>query len=308
MGYTIKFSKLTSHIKVVESVYGLITSIKSGKADPKRIHLDFRDCSFIKPDYLLMVITGLEFLRKTYIINGKCHLGNNNLTNFLSRIDFFKQLGADYPQSNGRNSSIGKFIEIKKFKDDNEQLDVVNSIMRIIKDNCLITESVYTSLDYCLQEITDNVLNHSQENNGWVVAQYYPILNQIRIMIADYGIGIHKSLITNYPEFSDHESIIKCIEQGIKGKGIIRTGQGHGLYATSMFAELNQGNLSIISGEKLLEITSKNKIVLDIPFWQGTCIFLLINTNIQVDYHKFTSNHYDYGEIVKERLKGFNFN
>jgi len=79
-------------------------------------------------------------------------------------------------------------------------------------------------------------------------------------------------------------------------------GQGHGLFATSTFVKLNKGFLSICSGNKKLNITENKLTVKSIKRWNGTYIYLRINTNVDVDYTEFTSKHYDYKKDLFESM------
>ena len=81
-------------------------------------------------------------------------------------------------------------------------------------------------------------------------------------------------------------------------------GKGHGLYATSKFIELNHGWLTILSGSHKLDVTNGLRDVSKISNWQGTCVYLRINTNMDVDYKEFTGKHYDYKEHRFEQLFG----
>ena len=173
----------------------------------------------------------------------------------------------------------------------------MNSVVRVLREKSALDDDVYASLDYCFNEILDNVLNHTEEKVGWVVAQYFANINSIRLIVCDFGMGIHKSLNQKH-NFTEEEAISKCIESGVtNGKG-----QGHGLFATASFVRLNKGWLSLFSGNKKLNVSEKETVVKDIDEWQGTCVYIRINTNVAVDYKEFTSPFYDYKKQVFENL------
>jgi len=65
---------------------------------------------------------------------------------------------------------------------------------------------------------------------------------------------------------------------------------------------LNKGWLSVISGNKKLNVTEKNTILKEIDGWQGTYVYIRINTNIDVDYTEFTSKNYDYKAQIFEDM------
>ena len=70
----------------------------------------------------------------------------------------------------------------------------------------------------------------------------------------------------------------------------------------SAFIKLNKGWLSVISKNKRLNVTEDKIEVKNISHWQGTCVYLRINTNVEVDYKEFTSKYYDYKRELFEDM------
>lgn len=262
-----------------------------------QIRLDFTGCDFIYADYAILFLCTIKYLERLgFKVGGNIILNRDSGTaKYLAKMNFFENLKVEFPFE-VQKTDDGTAVRMQKYNREN-QLEVLQSILKVLRNNSSMHENVYTGLDYCLNEILDNVLNHSEENEGWVVAQYSEELNSIRLIVADFGIGIHKSLNIRH-NFSESEALFKCIEEGItNGKG-----QGHGLYATSSFVKLNKGWLSVCSGTKKLNVTEKQTIVKDVAGWNGTYVYLRINTNIDVDYTEFTSKNYDYKKQIFEDL------
>ncbi len=295
MNHLIKISEITSQKHAIEAFDQLVNAYS--RNSKTKVTIDFSDCEFIYPDYILILVCTIKYLENIgFNIHGKIKINKDSrLCHYLASMDFFENLKVQFPfkiEPINENSSV----KIQRYTSEN-QIEVLNSILKVLKENSSLDENVYTGLDYCLNEILDNVLNHSEREEGWIVAQYFPNLNSIRLIVADYGIGIHESLNMKH-NFSPEEAILKCIEEGVSnGKG-----QGHGLYATTTFVKLNRGFLSIASGNKKLSVTEKETKVKDIPNWNGTCVYFRINTNVAVDYTKFTSRNYDYKKQLFEDL------
>ncbi len=295
--YYIDFNKASqSHESILDCCNHMIAYYSEYPKTP--IVLNFSKCNFIYPDYALLFMCAFKYLESLGIeVHGNIRFSKNNtiVIEYLAKMNFFKFLKVEVPKRLGLLQS-NKFVVIQKYNAEN-QLDVLNSIIQIIKENSCINKNVITSLDYCLNEILDNVLNHSESEEGWIVAQYFEKINSIRLIVADSGIGIQRSLNTRY-NFTEEEAIRRCIEKGVtNGKG-----QGHGLYATSTFSKLNKGWMSLISGNKKFDVSSQHKEIKEIPFWQGTCVYLRVNTNVDVDYKKFTSEHFDYKEVAYKEM------
>ena len=206
-------------------------------AEPNtKIIIDFSDCNFIYPDYAILLLCSIKHIENLGIeVKGTIKLDTNTeIVSYLAKMNFFENLNIELPISipkiNPHNS-----VQIQKYTSEN-QLAVLNSILKVLKEKSALDDNVYASLDYCFNEILDNVLNHTDEKVGWVVAQYFENINSIRLIVCNFGMGIHASLNQKY-SFTEEEAISKCIENGVtNGKG-----QGHGLFATASFVRLNKG-------------------------------------------------------------------
>lgn len=94
---------------------------------------------------------------------------------------------------------INKYFESSSLPNievfDNENIFAVYSdIINILKNSPEIELSILQVLSYCLYEVLDNVLTHSSKNNGTIFLHYHAKESTIKILIADDGIGIQKSL------------------------------------------------------------------------------------------------------------------
>ena len=97
---------------------------------------------------------------------------------------------------------INKYFESSSLPNievfDNENIFAVYSdIINILKNSPEIELSILQVLSYCLYEVLDNVLTHSSKNNGTIFLHYQANESTIKILIADDGIGIQKSLSEN---------------------------------------------------------------------------------------------------------------
>lgn len=103
-------------------------------------------------------------------------------------------------------------------------------------------------------------------------------------MICDNGIGIREALKNgkrkDYRHISEAEALSLCIQRGVtNGQGL-----GFGLYATSRFIQLNNGDMLLYSGNHSLAINGENVAVSKGDFWPGTLVAMRIRTNIPVNY------------------------
>lgn len=77
------------------------------------------------------------------------------------------------------------------------------------------TESEFSNVQVAIDEIFNNISDHSMKDNGCVFAQFYPRNREIIISISDFGIGIPNSVRPMYPELEDYELLEKATEEGV---------------------------------------------------------------------------------------------
>lgn len=252
------------------------------------IEINIPAAKMIYPEYLIVIVGAIRFLRYKGI---KCSIKVNNPGNntYVSRINFYKELGLDIPEYFKRHDSTGRFIEITPFNKDNS-VQVTNDIMKIIKENFNIDKNLIGCLNYCLFEMIDNVQNHAESPiDGYTVAQYYPNLQELRIVILDTGIGIYRSLTKSekYKDLSPEKALLYCTEKGVtRGYGC-----GNGLYDVRRIICDNDGELKIFSGDNYLDLSRHSLSVQKSPYWQGTIIYVRINTNKTVNIEKLFGNN-----------------
>lgn len=181
-----------SHIQTLEICNGLVSRYKD--TPETELIIDFTECNFIYPDYIILFLCSIKYVESLgYHVFGTIELdADKKIVNYLAKMGFFKHLKVELPISVSEIDT-NSAVQIQEYTSDT-QIEVLNSILKVLKDKGSINENVYASLDYCFNEILDNVLNHTDEKRVWVVAQYYDNLNSIRLCVCDYGMGIHKSL------------------------------------------------------------------------------------------------------------------
>src|SRR5690606_32833445 len=69
---------------------------------------------------------------------------------------------------------------------------------------------------YLIDEMTHNINDHSQAEQGFIFARYYPASNYIDVCICDGGIGIYESY-SKSPKFHP-QSEQEAIEFAINGR------------------------------------------------------------------------------------------
>ena len=280
----IKFSKINSHAQIIEA----LDILQSEVSDEIVVNFDFTGHAKIYSDYLLLIVSLLKHLESkglkiTYrLVNSS---NNKNQLDYISRVDFFKNLDIEYNENFERFRTVGRFTEIRAFDNDNAIL-LYNRMMNVLVHDEINVEMLAV-LKYCLWEVIDNTLNHSGKGftygngSGYGCIQYFPTHKEIRIIISDTGVGIHHALTkhptSKYKDLSEREAVLASIEKGVTNG----EGRGFGLWATAELIKHNKGKMQIHSGNALLSISDKIEI-LDAPYWQGTYTTFRLNTDIPV--------------------------
>lgn len=292
----IDFRIIVSHAQLTEVLSPAFTATEN---DVVNFQININSYSLLYSDYLLLIVSTVDYLRKNNIkIEGNIlGLGENPArANYASRVDFFKHLGAPFIEEFERQEATGKFTEIRVFNEDTA-LSLFDDIMRILINN-KVDENVLAVLNFCLWEVIDNTLNHSGVGftygvgSGFACAQYFPNRNELRIMIADNGVGVHYALTqhpnSKFKHLSAEEAVWSCVDKNVTNSA----GMGFGLWATAEMIRENAGELIVYSGNHQLVCTTE-KTIAEKSNWKGTFTFLKINTNIPVNHEVIFDKHHD---------------
>ena len=266
------------------------------------IEIDLNHTNFIHSDKLLFIIAAVKYARSagSGVDVRVLRIDDRSKLSYVQRMNFFKELGITEPEKFRRWNSEGRFLPIQSFCSV-DYLDIPEKLNNIISTKIRIEKSAKVFIDYCLCEIVDNVINHSKSPFGWVVAQSYPAKGTIRILVLDLGIGIHESLTgeveSEFSKLSPKEALAICANKGVtRGR---EHGVGNGLFHTSELIKLNQGNMTIYSGEHALMKSINTSKVIESPFFRGTAVYLNISSRNPVDYGSVLGA--EYGDYYDER-------
>ena len=161
-----------------------------------------------------------------------------------------------------------------------------------------IEVSVLQALSYCLYEMMDNVHIHSGKPLGTAMTYYDSAQKTLSILIADDGMGVRASLSENekYKDISEAQALTLCLEDKITdGKGL-----GFGLYTTSRLVNRIGKEFILHSGSHKLIIKDGVTTVLENGFWQGTLIYMVIGTGVEIDPNQIVDHRADAAEEYNE--------
>ena len=126
---------------------------------------------------------------------------------------------------------------------------IVNAVELELNKTVHLAKGVKLCFTWCLNEVMDNVLNHSAtvgNATGYVMVQYVPSEKLIKVCVFDMGIGLKASFEgSKYSPKTDEEAIQLAVQEKVtSGKG-----QGNGLYGLKrLVGQSPMGKLHIKSG------------------------------------------------------------
>lgn len=203
-----------------------------------------------------------------------------NVPTYLKKIHFLSPDEID-KTTTGKGTNFLDRVWIFNSSDDVHTL--VNGFLASIRKSCIAEEGVLQACEWGLNEIMDNVIQHSNENIGFIMGQVHKENQVLRISIFDYGQGIFQSLKdSKYRPRNASDAISLSIQEGVtRDKNV---GQGNGMWGLYNIISLNNGGLQIISGKGGLNFQNRTKttetyqnIIMLSPVHQSTAVNFDIN-------------------------------
>ena len=240
-----------SYPKVLEKIYFL-----SEKNNVKYIILDFSMIERIINCEMLPIIAAVIDYRENRKTNFKLILPKNDYWKKL----FLNTNYAHYiePKSFDRTNldSLSNF-PATVFKGDDLRSQNVSDIMNIILQTITkISRESFRHLEWALNEITDNVLLHSESQIGGLIQMnQFPKKKIFEFTVADFGVGIPRTLQRAYKFQSPEQALELAIKEGVTGNKT--KGQGNGLFGTYELCARSNGAFKIHSGHGILLYASE---------------------------------------------------
>jgi anti-anti-sigma regulatory factor/anti-sigma regulatory factor (Ser/Thr protein kinase) len=218
--------------------------INSGNS---KLTLDFSIVTHAYPNDMIAIISSIESLKA---------LGHRIAVRLPIQFDtrkLFRSVNwahllspTDYPAS---ESIHERHLVARQFQDSTEQTDAVNDFMDVVLRNMEVPKDILSGLEWSINEITDNVLNHSNSKvGGFVQASTYPQEGIIAFAVADSGRGILHSLREGIPSLrTDLEAIGEAIKSGVTRNK--EFGQGNGLAGSLKITTMSGGSFEVVSGK-----------------------------------------------------------
>ncbi len=147
-----------------------------------------------------------------------------------------------------------------------------------------LTKNSLAEVKSSLQELINNISDHTEFEEGCIFGQWYPKTNKILITVADFGVGIPSNIRTVSPDLSDSDSLVKAAEDGFSSKSL-PTNRGAGLYLLLLnIVQRFDGVVTIRSGLGFAKFVNQSGSIYVIQNEKcGYCVGTTIDIVLQTD-------------------------
>lgn len=262
----------TVGIKDFRKVLAIIHKIVNDLRYPE-LTLDFSSCEAAFPGAMLPICSYAMALRDARIETNIVLPTNERLARLFINTNwahFIEPRRYDMSKRLGQNQ-----VPTLSFKNSEEQNACVDRLVSgMLSAVSGLHRTDFAAVEWALNEITDNVLNHSESRIGGIVqlSIFEKKKRGVEFTVCDAGIGIPKSLREAKPEIhSDIEALEAAIKEGVTRNKI--TNQGNGLYGSFEICNVSGGSFDIHSGNAYLALHNKELSIKseNIPF-DGTLV------------------------------------
>jgi len=241
-----------NHSSCVTSFIRCVNLCIKRKVSEVTITLDCTQDS-IFPDACLPISALIKFYPTIYNINFSVVC---NYDSYLSKCGFLTpfDLGTNEIQ-NLRNPLDKIFVFSEEREREGQVANLVQSYINCLSRTAECADGVLDGLIWCINEVMDNVLVHSEAKCGFVMAQYHKKKKAFVLCVYDCGTGIYNSLKnSSHKPASEIDALTLAIQEGV-GDG---KGQGNGLYGLFEIVKNNGGRLVVSSGRSALMLKNND--------------------------------------------------
>ncbi len=259
-------------------------AIKDGSPSDRTIVFDFERVRFMAPLGVVVLANLIEWLRN-HGANVEYQNANaaNAAVSYLDDVGFFEHYW---------EAPISPFAQLRQTTFSFRALQCVDSNQWIdgqffpwlkAKLNC--RDAALYRMKTAIREIFNNIADHSEENVGCMHVQWFPNIDQVKIAISDFGIGMPAEVRKVMPDLTDTQALQWASKEGNSSKGGKNKGAGL-TYLIENVAKYHKGWLGLYSGKAGLTFNQVNLEGNPVPLWTvypGTLINMILRTGILPD-------------------------
>lgn len=208
------------------------------------VTLDFRRSTHAYADSILPLIAVVEERRARGRVFRLLLPTDQTLTRLFVNAGWAQLLDGSQPSGLPDHP---QHLPVRRYRSHSEQQAVVREAVDVVLRNMNLHRSAIRALEWTVNEITDNVLNHAQaERGGLVQINTFTGQHKMKLVVSDGGRGIPAAMREAFPQLRDPEAITEAMKPGVTSPR--DAGQGNGLAGSARIAEYAHGSFKILSG------------------------------------------------------------
>ena len=173
--------------------------------------------------------------------------------------------------------------KIWKFQNGNDVYEIQTAIVNELRRMDVFADGVLEGIEWSINEIMDNVLNHSESPCGFIMGQLHKTSKHVAFTVYDAGIGIYNSLKNSiHAPRRNADALTMCIKAGVtRDKNV---GQGNGMNGLFSLVKEGGGRLVITSGRDSYEFSDGNEKIREETHQYPSNQHLSTSIDFQLDY------------------------
>jgi len=249
------------------------------KAGYQDVVLDLAQCSAAFQNSMLSVCAQVVAYRAEGVSFELIPPADPKLQNLFRNTNWGYFLDPDrFEQSTFRGHTR---VAATQYRSPEEQFEAVNRIVNVMLGAVPeLQRSDFAAFEWAVNEITDNVLVHSNSSIGGLVqvSTFVKYRKRVQFVVADAGVGIPASLRGGLPGIgSDTEALDRAIREGVTRDASV--GQGNGLFGSYQICSKSKGDFLVDSGHARLKYTPSGGLSIEnqgVPY-RGTLVVATID-------------------------------
>lgn len=212
----------------------------------EEIEIDLSGCETAFPVGMLPLIAGVDALRRDGLDVSVALPVDPELERLFINTNWAHLLEPDRYRAS--ETPHGRHVAARRFANAEQQQRLVNEAVNVLLGGITaLQRDDLAALEWSINEITDNVLNHAQcELGGILQVSTFEGSRKVAVGVADSGIGILASLRQGHPDLQgDVQAIYRALEAGVTRHSDV--GQGNGMAGVLRIATMSQGAVEITS-------------------------------------------------------------
>lgn len=200
-----------------------------------------------------------------------------------------------HPDKKTLEESPDTLSRIWRFRSPQEVSALTGSYVDALAERIECSSGVLEAFEWCINEVMDNVLQHSGNSEGLIMVQIHPDKHRAAICLSDNGTGIWGTLLhSQYKPRNAVDAITLALKEGVTRDS--QEYQGNGLWGLLEIVRENAGMLTIKSGDGSVSYKGGEvRPFSGLPFLdkdhQGTTVDFQIDTSNFIDVPKALGGH-----------------